>query len=52
MELPRRRILRLAAGAAVLPVLARGARALDYPNRPVKILSAFPPEARSTSSLG
>jgi tripartite-type tricarboxylate transporter receptor subunit TctC len=42
MKLPRRTILRLAAGAAVLPALARGARALDYPNRPVKILVGFP----------
>jgi tripartite-type tricarboxylate transporter receptor subunit TctC len=42
MRLPRRGVLRLAAGAAVLPVLARGALALDYPNRPVKILVGFP----------
>jgi tripartite-type tricarboxylate transporter receptor subunit TctC len=42
MKLPRRTILRLAAGAAVLPAVARGAYALDYPNRPVKILVGFP----------
>jgi tripartite-type tricarboxylate transporter receptor subunit TctC len=42
MKLPRRGIIRLAAGAAVLPVLARSALALDYPSRPVKILVGFP----------
>ena len=42
MKLPRRRVLRLSAGAAVLPVLTRGALALDYPSRPVKILVGFP----------
>jgi tripartite-type tricarboxylate transporter receptor subunit TctC len=42
MNLPRRRFLRLAAGAAALPALSRTALALDYPSRPVKILVGFP----------
>ncbi|MFZ3311034.1 MAG: tripartite tricarboxylate transporter substrate binding protein [Xanthobacteraceae bacterium] len=41
MEFPRRKLLHLAAGAAVLPALSRGAFALDYPSRPVKILVGF-----------
>ena len=41
MHLPRRTILRLAAGAAVLPPLARAALALDYPTRPVRIVVGF-----------
>ena len=39
--LPRRKFLHLAAGAAALPALSRRALALDYPNRPVKILVGF-----------
>jgi tripartite-type tricarboxylate transporter receptor subunit TctC len=35
---PRRRILSLAAGAAVLPALSRIARAQAYPTRPVRII--------------
>jgi len=35
---PRRRFLQLAAGAAVLPLSVRFARAEDYPSRPVHIL--------------
>jgi len=42
MELPRRKFLHLAAGAAALPAISRSAAALDYPNRPVKILVGFP----------
>jgi tripartite-type tricarboxylate transporter receptor subunit TctC len=42
MKLPRRKFLRLAAGAAAVPALSRGAVALDYPNRPAKILVGFP----------
>jgi len=34
----RRNFLRFAAGAAVSPLLPRGAAALDYPTRPVQIL--------------
>jgi len=42
MKLPRRKFLRLAAGAAAVPALSRGAVALDYPNRPAKILVGLP----------
>jgi tripartite-type tricarboxylate transporter receptor subunit TctC len=41
MEFPRRRFLRLAAGAAALPVLSRVARAQAYPTRPVRIIVGF-----------
>ena len=41
MHLPRRRFLGLAAAAAALPAASRAALALDYPNRPVKILVGF-----------
>ena len=41
VKLPRRKFLHLAAGAAALPALSRNASALDYPNRPVKILVGF-----------
>jgi len=36
MNLPRRKFLHLAAGAAVLPVVSRSARAQAYPSRPVR----------------
>jgi tripartite-type tricarboxylate transporter receptor subunit TctC len=39
--LARRAVLRLAAGAAVLPALARGAAAADYPGRTVRIICGF-----------
>jgi tripartite-type tricarboxylate transporter receptor subunit TctC len=42
MKLPRRRFLRLAAGAAALPAVLRFARAQDYPSRPVRIVVGFP----------
>jgi tripartite-type tricarboxylate transporter receptor subunit TctC len=42
MKLPRRQFLRLAAGAAALPV-SRIARAQTYPSRPVKLVVGFPP---------
>jgi len=42
MKRPRRKFLRLAAGAAVLPVFSRGASAVDYPVRPVRIVVGFP----------
>ncbi len=42
MKLPRRRFLRLAAGAAMLPVISRIARAQTYPARPVRIIIGFP----------
>src|SRR5437868_11670150 len=40
MNFPRRRFLRLAAGAAILPVLSRNGAAENYPSRPVRILVA------------
>ena len=44
MKLPRRRhFLQLAAGAAVLPVVSRIARAQAYPARPVRIIAATGP---------
>jgi len=43
MKLPhRRRFLHLAAGAAMLPVGSRVARAQAYPSRPVRIVVPFP----------
>jgi tripartite-type tricarboxylate transporter receptor subunit TctC len=42
MKLPRRRFLRLAAGAAALPALPRIARAQTYPTRPVRIVVGYP----------
>jgi len=46
MKLPRRRFLRLAAGAAVLPAMSRIARAQTasaqaYPSRPVRLVVPF-----------
>jgi len=41
MKLPRRKFLRVAAGAAALPALPRVASALDYPTRPVHLLVGF-----------
>lgn len=43
MKLPRRRFLRLAAGAAALPAVPRTARAESYPTRPVHIVVPFAP---------
>jgi tripartite-type tricarboxylate transporter receptor subunit TctC len=42
MELPRRRFLHLAVGAAALPVLSRVAGAQAYPARPVHLIVPFP----------
>jgi tripartite-type tricarboxylate transporter receptor subunit TctC len=42
MKLPRRQFLQLAAGAAALPVMERGARAQAYPARPVHIIVGGP----------
>jgi tripartite-type tricarboxylate transporter receptor subunit TctC len=42
MKLPRRKFLRLAAGAAALPAFSRIARAQAYPSRPVRLISGFP----------
>src|SRR5215470_17377055 len=41
MKLPRRRFLHLAAGAATLPALSRGAQAQAYPAQPVRIIVPF-----------
>jgi tripartite-type tricarboxylate transporter receptor subunit TctC len=38
MKIPRREVIKLAAGAAALPALSRLARAQTYPARPVRIL--------------
>jgi tripartite-type tricarboxylate transporter receptor subunit TctC len=44
MKLPhRRQVLRLAAGATVLPALVRLAKAQAYPSRPVRIIVPFAP---------
>jgi tripartite-type tricarboxylate transporter receptor subunit TctC len=43
MKFPRRRFLRLAAGAAPLAVLPRIGRAQSYPTRPVHLIVGFPP---------
>jgi len=42
MKPPRRRFLRLAAGAAALPAVSRIAQAQVYPARPVRIVVGFP----------
>jgi tripartite-type tricarboxylate transporter receptor subunit TctC len=42
MKLPRRRFLRLAAGAAALPAVSRVALADAYPWRPVRLVVGFP----------
>ena len=41
MNLPRRRFLHLAAGAAALPAVSRFAWAQAYPTRPVRIIVGF-----------
>src|SRR5262249_31842284 len=43
MRLPRRKFLHLAAGAAALPCVSRGAWAQAYPTRPVRAVVAFAP---------
>jgi tripartite-type tricarboxylate transporter receptor subunit TctC len=43
MKLPRREFLRLAAGAATLPVVSRLASAQTYPSRPARLIVGFPP---------
>lgn len=42
MKLPRRKFLSLTASAAALPVLSRIASALDFPTRPVHIVTGYP----------
>src|SRR5262249_18538992 len=41
MKFPRRHFLRLAAGAAALPVTVRIASAQAYPSRPVRLIVGF-----------
>ncbi len=43
MKFPRRRFFQLAAGAAVLPVASRIARAQAYPTRPIRVVVGYPP---------
>jgi tripartite-type tricarboxylate transporter receptor subunit TctC len=43
MRLPRRRFLRLAAGAAALPAVSRFAWAQTYPTRPVHLIIGYTP---------
>jgi len=43
MDLPRRLLLHLAAGAAALPALTRIPWAQTYPSRPITIIIPFPP---------
>jgi len=42
MKLPRRRFLRLAAAAALLPTASRLAAAETYPSRPITMVVPFP----------
>src|SRR5262249_58918122 len=43
MTLPRRHVLRLAAGALSAPAVLRAALAQDYPSRPIRLLVGYPP---------
>ncbi len=43
MRLPRRRFLRLAAGAAAVPAVSHVATAQAYPARPIHLIVPFPP---------
>src|SRR5262249_4387106 len=43
MPLTRRRLMQLAAGAAIVPVGPPAARAQVYPSRPVRIIIGLPP---------
>jgi hypothetical protein len=49
MNLPRRRFLHLAAGAAALPATSRISWAQAYPARPVRIIVGFAAAGRSVS---
>jgi tripartite-type tricarboxylate transporter receptor subunit TctC len=50
MNLPRRRFLHLAAGAAVLPAASRMASMQAYPARPVRIIVGHSRGARSEAN--
>src|SRR5436309_3033827 len=43
VKLPRRKFLRLAGGAAALPALSRIASAQNYPTRPLRFVTGYPP---------
>lgn len=43
MKVPRRKLLRLAAPAAVLPALSRTSMGQDYPARPIRLIVGFQP---------
>jgi len=43
LKLPRRSVLRLAAGGAVLPAVSQIANAESYPARPIHLIVGFPP---------
>jgi tripartite-type tricarboxylate transporter receptor subunit TctC len=43
MKVPRRRFLRMAAGAAALTSVSQRARAQAYPARPVRLIIGYPP---------
>jgi len=43
MKFPRRKLLHLAAGAAVLPVLSGLAKAQAYPSRPIRLIIGYTP---------
>jgi tripartite-type tricarboxylate transporter receptor subunit TctC len=47
LDVPRRRFLHLAAGAAALPAAVRFARADTYPTRPVHLVVGFSPGSAS-----
>jgi tripartite-type tricarboxylate transporter receptor subunit TctC len=49
MKLPRRRFLYLAAGAAALPAVSRGASAQTYPSRPITMIVPFPAGGATTT---
>jgi tripartite-type tricarboxylate transporter receptor subunit TctC len=43
MKIPRRRFFQLAAGAAILPIASRFARAQAYPTRPIRVVVGYAP---------
>ena len=42
MAFPRRKFLKLAAGAVALPAVSRAARAQGWPSRVVRLVVGFP----------